>query len=84
MGSSDNVLTIVEVANELRCSKAHVYNAIKGKVGGVSALPAISMGRRKLVLRSSLEQWKRANQGRDGSGMLFISPNVDAVDAHER
>ena len=27
----DPVLTVAEVAMDLRCSKAHVYNVIKGK-----------------------------------------------------
>jgi len=56
MESSDAILTIPEVAAELRCSRAHVYNVIIGKVAGVSPLPAIAMGRRKLVRRSTLEQ----------------------------
>jgi hypothetical protein len=47
------ILTVAEVALELRCSKAHVYNVIAGKVDGVRALPAISMGRRKLVRRGA-------------------------------
>jgi excisionase family DNA binding protein len=54
-------LTVAEVAMELRCSKAHVYNVIAGKVDGVRALPAISMGRRKLVRRTALEQWIETN-----------------------
>ena len=49
----DEILTIVEVAADLRCSKAHVYNAINGKVSGISALHAITMGRRKLVRRAA-------------------------------
>ena len=57
---SDPVLTVTEVAVDLRCSKAHVYNVIKGKVDGVRPLPVIRMGRRTLVRRSSLELWKRA------------------------
>jgi len=56
------ILSVTEVARRLRCSKAHVYNAINGKVSGVSRLPAIPMGRRKLVQRASLEAWKRANE----------------------
>ncbi len=56
------ILSVTEVARSLRCSKAHVYNAINGKVSGVSQLPAIPMGRRKLVQRASLEAWKRANE----------------------
>ena len=59
---SDEILSISEVAGYLRCSRAHVYNAINGKVDGVSQLPAIHMGRRRLVRRSSLECWKRENE----------------------
>ena len=36
----DEILTVREVADELRCSKAHVHNAINGKVSGGSPLPA--------------------------------------------
>jgi excisionase family DNA binding protein len=76
----DEVLTIAEVAADLRCSKAHVYHAINGKVSGVSALPAITMGRRKLVRRSSLERWKRTNErGGLGPDILSGSPEVDAA-----
>jgi excisionase family DNA binding protein len=60
--NADAVLTVDEVANELRCSKAHVYNAINGKVSGVSALRVIQMGRRVLVRRSSFEIWKQENE----------------------
>jgi hypothetical protein len=30
--TSDEILTVSEVAIELRCSKAHAYNSIAGKV----------------------------------------------------
>lgn len=56
------VLTAAEVASLLRCSKAHVYKAIRGAVQGVSPLPAIGMGRRLLIRRSTLEQWKEENE----------------------
>ena len=65
--SADAVLTVDEIAEELRCSKAHVYNAINGKVSGVSALRVISMGRRVLVRRSSFELWKKENASLRGS-----------------
>ncbi len=58
----DRILTVAEVALELRCSKAHVYNVIAGKVEGIPALPAIAMGRRRLVRRSALEHWMEANE----------------------
>ena len=60
--NSSEILSIHEVAANLRFSKAHVYNAINGKITGVTRLPAIPMGRRRLVSRSSLESWKSANE----------------------
>jgi excisionase family DNA binding protein len=75
--AGDEILTVAEVATELRCSRAHVYNAIAGKVVGVQRLPAISMGRRKLVRRSSLELWKRENE----TCILSASSEIDAVGA---
>lgn len=62
MNDSNEILSITEVAANLRCSKAHIYNAINGKVAGLSRLPAICLGRRKLVRRESLETWKSANE----------------------
>jgi len=75
----DEILTAAEVAAELRCSKAHVYNTIAGKVDGVSPLPAICMGRRKLVRRSALEEWKRINERRGLDGNIGSSPATDTV-----
>ena len=60
--TKDEILTAAEVAAELRCSKAHVYKTIAGNVEGVTSLPTIRMGRRKLVRRSALEEWKRTNE----------------------
>lgn len=57
---SPDLLTILEIALELRCSKAHVCNLINGKLNGTPHLPAIRLGRRTLVRRSTLEAWKRA------------------------
>lgn len=58
----DPNLTVPEVAADLRCSKPHAYNLINGTVNGVSPLPAIQMGRRKVVRRSTLEHWKQVNE----------------------
>ncbi len=77
MNSNDGVLTIAEVATDLRCSKAHVANMIKGKVKGAQLLPAITMGRRKLVRRSTLEHWKRISESAAGGGILTASPETD-------
>jgi excisionase family DNA binding protein len=81
MVSGDRISTISEVAADLRCSRAHVYKAINGKVTGVSALPAITMGRRRLVRQSTLEQWKRGNERSPNGGILPLSLEVDTVDA---
>jgi excisionase family DNA binding protein len=79
----DQVLTVSEVATDLRCSKAHVYHVIKGEVAGVRPLPAMSIGRRRLVRRSTLETWKRANEhaGDVPDAMIRSSPEVDPADA---
>jgi hypothetical protein len=61
MAPNQEILSINEVAALLRCSKAHVCKAIGGKVTGVTPLPAISMGRRKLIRRPSLEAWLLEN-----------------------
>ena len=78
MNAGDEILTVSEVAAELRCSKAHAYNAIAGKIRGVSRLPAIPMGRRKLVRRSTFEEWKRVNENCGADGKIS-QPEVDAV-----
>ena len=51
------VLTVSVVAAELRCSKAHVYNLISGRVAGSPKLPSIHLGRRRLVLLATLITW---------------------------
>ena len=55
------LLTVAEAARELRCSKAHVHNIINGKVRGVPPLPSLWLGRRRLILRASLDEWIQAN-----------------------
>lgn len=49
MENIDENLTIKDVAKLLRCSKAHVQNALRGKVPGMPALTHLPMGRRKIV-----------------------------------
>jgi excisionase family DNA binding protein len=64
METSDQseIITVAEAAIRLRCSKAHVCNAINGKVRGITPLPAIHMGRRKLIRLSSLAAWLTQNE----------------------
>ena len=54
---SVRVITVTEAARELRCSKAHVHHLIAGKVPGVRPLPSLWLGRRRLILRASFEEW---------------------------
>ena len=72
--AGEEILSAIQVARELRCSKAHVYKVILGRVEGVTALPIIRMGRRKIVRRSSLEAWKRANEtGHEQQGITELN-----------
>ena len=64
------IMTATEVARYLHCSKAHVYNAINGRIENVSPLPALALGRRRLVRRAALESWIRANENGLASGMM--------------
>jgi len=70
MTPNTEILSIREVAVILRCSKAHVCKAINGQVAGVTPLPAIPMGRRKLVRRQSLEAWLAHNDSPARDGIL--------------
>lgn len=62
MRLTEQILTVSEVARELRCSKAHVHNLINEKVRGTKALPSIALGRRRLVRRESLNSWIECNE----------------------
>jgi hypothetical protein len=52
-----DVLTMIDVAEALRCSKAHVCKIIKGQVRGTPPIPAIAVGRRRIVRREALVLW---------------------------
>ncbi len=71
------VLTLQEVSNVLRCSKAHVCKAVNGDLKGIRPIPTVSMGRRKLVLRSSLLRWITENE-RTVSATISSSSEIDA------
>jgi excisionase family DNA binding protein len=80
MNDSDAILTVPEVAKDLRLSRASVYKLINGQVPGVPAMPAILVGRRRLVRRSSLERWKQGNEQAAGAKMA-AAHFIEAVDA---
>jgi len=60
--AQDNILTIVQVARILQCSRAHVCNVLHGKVEGLPPLPHFSMGRRKLIRQRWLDEWLEAHR----------------------
>jgi excisionase family DNA binding protein len=62
--AGNHILTIEEVAETLRCSKAHVSKALSGKIPGVPRLTHFAVGRRKLVRREWLDEWLEANKKR--------------------
>ena len=73
MQENSQILTLAEVAQLLRCSKAHVCKAVLGQVRGVTPLPAIALGRRKLVRRVSLEAWLLHNDPARANDILASS-----------
>ncbi len=60
------VLTIPEVAKELRCSKTHVSHLVNGKIPNVPPLPHAKVGRRVLIRRSSLNRWIESIESKRG------------------
>jgi len=54
----DRILTISDVASLLRCSKTHVSHVLAGKITGLPSLTHMAMGRRKLVRREWLDQFR--------------------------
>lgn len=75
----DPLLTLPEIAGELRCSKGHVSHLINGKVPGIPLLPAIALGRRRLIRRSTFEEWKKAAEAACQTATLL--PLNNAVNA---
>jgi hypothetical protein len=59
------VLTMTEVARELRCSKAHVHNIVAGKVANLPPLPVLRIGRRVLVRAEGLKRWMSELEARE-------------------
>jgi hypothetical protein len=78
---AEEILTLQEVAADLRCSKSQVSNLVKGRIQGVPPLPSIPLGRRLLVRRRALEDWKRQSERIPDGVMLGSAPKPNAVDA---
>jgi hypothetical protein len=74
-----DLLTLADVAELLHCSKAHVCKAVAGRVPGCPPIPAVSLGRRKLVRRASLLSWIERNEQSATPAKIPVSPVRDAV-----
>jgi hypothetical protein len=59
------VLTMVEAARELRCSRAHIYNILRGEVEGLPPLPVFHMGRTARIRMNQLQAWVRSLEDRE-------------------
>jgi hypothetical protein len=68
------LLTLAAVADLLHCSKAHVSNVIAGRVSGCAPIPAVSLGRRKLVRREALRSWVEHNEMAVVRATIPVSP----------
>ncbi len=73
-------LNVVEVASFLRCTRAHVYKLLAGKVAGVPRLECIRVGRRIIVRKAALLDWlTRAEKATTQTCYDPRTPGIDAV-----
>ena len=75
----DPLLTLDEIAIELRCSKAHVSHLLNGKLPAIPRLLSIALGRRRLVRKSTLETWKKDCEA--ASAIIDSTNSINAVNA---
>ena len=73
-----DLLTLGDAAKLLRCSKAHIGKAVAGRIPGCPPIPAVSLGRRKLIRRASLLLWIADNEHAAVSATIRSSPERHA------
>ena len=69
-----DLLTLTAVADLLHCSKAHISNVIAGRVPDCPPIPAVRLGRRKLVRREALRAWIEQNEMAAIRATIPVSP----------
>ena len=79
-GGANEILTLREVAERLRCSKAHASKLLRGEIRGIPPLAHVSMGRRKVVRRVWLDAWMDTCSGVN----IFPKSGFIAADAGKR
>ncbi len=73
-----DLLTLANAAELLHCSKAHVCKAVSGRIQGCPPIPALSLGRRKLIRRETLRQWIEKNERVTADANISTLPERDA------
>ena len=71
------VLTLRELASELRCSKAHLSHIINGKVAGLPPLPVARIGRRVIIRREIFLAWLSTLEGRNGTIEVDLNSSLE-------
>jgi excisionase family DNA binding protein len=51
------IMSLMQAAEYLQVSKAHLSNVINGKVRGVTPIRSVRVGRRILIKREWLDHW---------------------------
>ena len=59
------LLDMNTVAKRIGCSKGHVSKLINGKVKGAPVLPCVRVGRRVVVIESTLEEWLKDSRPKE-------------------
>jgi hypothetical protein len=75
---SFDLLTLADVAKLLHCSKAHICKAVRGRIHGCAPIPAVSIGRRKLIRREALRLWIERNELVTADASISTLPERDA------
>jgi hypothetical protein len=75
------LLTISEAARELRCSRAHLYNVLAGKVESLPPLPVFHIGRKAYIRHNQLRAWIRLLEDREREGR-YVSGFFGVRDDH--
>ena len=75
---SFDLLTLADAAELLHCSKAHVCKAVSGRIQGCPPIPAVSIGRRKLIRRETLRLWIESNERVTADANISTLPERDS------
>jgi hypothetical protein len=75
---SFDLLTLADTAKLLHCSKAHICKVVSGRIQGCAPIPAVSIGRRKLIRREALRLWIERNERVTADAKISTLPERDA------